>query len=190
MTSGYSSDEERAKDAFYVINDLMGELHACRMIFFLASDKFMNSPKVTDLKERMGDATLVYVRRIALLGFASVMFKYRETYEKFLKPLGCVTDKSKALLRKILDFEQLRHIGEHVIDKDTGRHHSTESLIQAFEDLNKAFKSPLEEDSNELMIRLEECRNEIEAKFPTSKTSVQERHKKHEAAEEKPKQSS
>jgi len=174
---GYATKEQKAEDAFIILNELMGELHAARMTAYLASDKFLNSPKVTGLKESMTNTTRVYMRRLALSSIASVMYKFTETYDDFLKPLGCATNKARALRNKIPShkLDTLRHVCQHILDKETNRHHEIKKIDGIFDELNNSYPDLFEQDASTLIGRLEKIRTEVEKKYPNSSQAVAKR---------------
>ncbi len=178
MSKGYKSDELKAKAAFVIINELMGELHAARMVFLFASDDFLDLPNQQHLKETLDETALIYLRRLSISSFASVMYKFIEIYDNFLKPLGCATNEAKSLRKKIpIDkLDEFRHINQHILDKETSRHHSIDKIKSIVKELEIKFPDLFKGDISNMIIRFESIRNTIETKYPSSRSYVKERH--------------
>lgn len=175
----YKTKSEMAIDAFDIINQMMGELQAARMTNFLVSDQFLDSPKLNGLKERIGESRRVFIRRMALSTVASVMFRWKELYDYFLKQLDCHSDDAKAFLRSVSreKLEELRHANEHLLDKDTGRFHTLDKIENIFSSLNQNNPDLMEQGISENIKRLEKIRDQIEKKYPGSKEAMEKKYK-------------
>ena len=103
-----------------------------------------------------------------------------ETYDHFLKPLGCATHEAKALRKRIPveQLDDLRHISQHVLDDDTSRHHSIDKIKNIFKILEAKFPDLFKGDISKMIERFGNIRNEIEKKYPSSKFAVKGRYEK------------
>jgi hypothetical protein len=180
MKKGYASKEGMAIDAENVLNELMGELNAVRMVDLFASDRFLDSCR-KGLKEKIGTTGTMYMRRLSLAAFASAMFKLGEACVTLLKPLGCYSKDTKELKKKIdrAKLTDWRYINEHIIDDKTGMHHSPEKIAAALEAINSQFEDLMGNGIAGLISQIEEIRNELKAKHPIVKGAVKIRFAKY-----------
>lgn len=176
-SKGYSSADAMAYDAFLILNELMGELHAARLIFLFASDGFFKNASVIPIARHITSLNQVYMRRLALLSVGSTLFKYQELYENLLSPFGCADGVAKKIFKKSKGarLENLRHISHHILDKKTKKHHSVEKIHDAFVTMGKVFSDLFGHDSSELIGEFEMVRNALSRRYPGAEKSVADR---------------
>lgn len=178
MIMNYKNSNEIALDAFDIINQMMGELQAARMIYFLVSDEFLEKPRMKGFKELLTETTLVYIRRTALSTLTSVMFLFKELYDNFLGVLDCRVDVAKTLLKSTSrdNLEKLRHVSEHLLDKKTGRYHSLEKINGLFSSLNENSPDLMTKEISNIIKDLENIRNLIKEKYPDTNNAIKKRY--------------
>ncbi len=176
LKKGYSSKAEQAGDAFALLNDFMKEVAAARIIYLFASERFYS--KFKELEKLVPEGTRIFIRRAAVGSLASVLYRFQELYEEFLKPLGCNTVRARALYSEVSNrLGTLRQIHHHVTNRKTGRYFSVEEMDSAFQKFNERFPDIFErKDDSGLIGLLQEVRDRIKEKYPGSEQSVAIRH--------------